>query len=273
MGKLQGKVEVINDFYMPELDRYRTLRIYLPPNYDESDTRYPVLYMHDAQNLFHKETSTFGEIWDVKNALDEIYEKYKVSIIVVGIDNGEEFRYAEYSPWNSKIGGEYLPHAKATGNLGGDGFKYLEFLVNTLKPYIDSNYKTLKGRENTGICGSSMGGLISICGGIKYQDTFSKIAAFSSAIYFCEEKFMKFLEDTGKNKNMKIYLDVGTDETSDKENKDFPKIYMDCNERTRDKLKEIGFDKELYYLLDKGGRHSEVSWRKRFPKMIEFLFC
>ncbi|GFZ33627.1 hypothetical protein CSC2_41530 [Clostridium zeae] len=270
----KGTIHVIENFYMPELDRYRTIRIYLPPHYNESGRHYPVIYMHDAQNLFTVATSSFGTIWDTAVTLDKLYnENPEKAYIVVGIDNGCNYRYSEYCPWYSEVGGEYLPHAKASGMLGGEGFKYIDFIVNTLKPFIDTTYKTLKDRENTAICGSSMGGLISMCAGIKYQDVFSKIAAFSSAMYFAEEEVKNFIISEGKRETMRIYMDVGTDETSNPNNPYFPQVYLSCNSNVYLTLKDVGFNsKDVKYEIAEGDIHNEACWCKRFPDMMNWLF-
>lgn len=274
MSKLQGKIEVLENFYMPQLDRYRTIRIYLPPSYEEKRKAYPVIYMHDGQNLFDKETSAFGMAWEVSKVLDKIYsEDNTKEFIVIGIDNSKDFRYNEYSPWKSEIGAIYLPHAKKTGNIGGEGFKYGEFICNTLKPYIDENYRTLEGRKNTAICGSSMGGLISICIGIKYQNIFGKIGALSSAIYYCNEEVKRLIGEEGKKEDTKIYLSVGTNETSDINRADFSKIYVESTNNLYKYLENAGFGKEeVVKEIIEGDEHNEKAWKKRFPNVIKYLF-
>ena len=124
------------DFVIPQLNRKRKVRLYLPPNYKVSKQSYPVVYMHDAQNLFDKKTSFSGE-WEVDETLNKLFRDKNLQLIIVGIDNGGKKRLDEYSPWkNSKYG-------------GGEGDKYLEFITKTLKPYIDTNYRTLKDSKNT----------------------------------------------------------------------------------------------------------------------------
>ena len=133
------------DFKIPQLNRERRVWMYLPPNYKSANKSFPVIYMHDGQNLFDTSTSYSGE-WSVDETLNRLYKDGNASFIVVAIDNGKDKRLDEYSPWkNQKYG-------------GGEGDAYLEFIVKTLKPYIDANYKTLKDKENTAIIGSSMGG-------------------------------------------------------------------------------------------------------------------
>lgn len=265
-------IKTIHDFKMTPLDRMRTLRIYLPPHYEESERRYPVIYMHDAQNLFDKRTSSFGSIWDVATLLDERYEQdSNEAYIVVGIDNGCELRYDEYCPWNSEIGGIYLPHAKTTGYPGGHGFEYSDFLATTLKPYIDQHYRTLIEREQTAIIGSSMGGLISICAAMRHQDVFSKIGALSSAFYFAEDKLKEFILEIGQKQKMKIYLDVGTNETSNLDNPDFPSVYRECNQHIYQTLKTVGFT-DIKFEIIEGATHCEEAWKERFPHLISWLF-
>jgi predicted alpha/beta superfamily hydrolase len=270
----RGTIKIIEDFFMPKLNRNRTIRIYLPPKYEESQDFYPVIYMHDAQNLFHKETSAFGMIWNTAEILDKFYNDGKTKgVIVVGIDNGIELRYMEYSPWYSEEAKKLLPRLKDSTLAGGEGFKYIDFIVETLKPYIDSNFRTLTDRDSTSICGSSMGGFISLAAGLKYEDIFSKIAAFSSAIFFAEKEMLDFIKATGKKKDMKIYMDIGTKESSNSENKDFPEIYLNTNKNTYEAIISSGFTKdEVKFVIDEGAVHSEIEWAKRFPGMLQWVY-
>ncbi|MBL7775051.1 MAG: alpha/beta hydrolase, partial [Saprospiraceae bacterium] len=130
--------ELDDDFYMPQLQRRRRVWVYLPPDYATARKRYPVLYMHDGQNLFDNNTSSFGE-WQVDEALNRLFNQGDYGCIVVGIDNGGAKRLDEYSPWKNPEYG------------GGEGKAYLDFIVRTLKPHIDSVYRTLPGCESTGI--------------------------------------------------------------------------------------------------------------------------
>jgi metallo-beta-lactamase class B len=132
-------------FAMPQLERTRRIWLYLPPGYAASTRRYPVLYMHDGQNLFDAATSFAGE-WGVDETLDSLHALGDPGVIVVGIDNGRMKRMDEYTPWhNTRYG-------------GGEGDAYVDFLTQTLKPYVDAHYRTLAERVHTGVAGSSMGG-------------------------------------------------------------------------------------------------------------------
>lgn len=179
-------------------------------------------------------------------------------------------RYLEYSPWcASDEVLEKMPHAKATGHPGGKGFDYIDFIVHTLKPYIDENYRTLQDRMNTAIGGSSMGGFISLAGGIKYQNIFSKIASFSSASFFAEKELIDLIKCTGKTYDMKIYMDVGTKETSNAAIKEFPEIYLQSNKNVYNALKNAGFsENEIKFSIADGAIHNEKEWAKRISMHV-----
>ena len=170
---LSHNVEVINDsFYMPQLERYRKIWVYLPPDYDmEEDSEYPVLYMHDGQNLFDRATSFSGE-WQVDERLNALFEEGYTVPIVIGIDHGNATRFNEYS-----IVDVEEPKIDAEGEL------YLRFIVETLKPYVDSHYRTIPEKESTSIMGSSLGGLISTYAISMYPNIFGSAGLFSSSYW------------------------------------------------------------------------------------------
>ena len=164
-------------FFIPQLNRKRRVWIYLPLSYNSSTKKYPVLYMHDGQNVFDDATSFSGE-WGVDEALDTLGLKYK-ECIVVGIDNGGDKRLNEYCPYDFNLGGIA---ANNRSNVG-EGGKYVDFLAKTLKPYIDKKYRTLKDSKNTFMAGSSMGGLISMYALLKYPKVFGGAGVFSPAFW------------------------------------------------------------------------------------------
>ncbi|RYZ24467.1 MAG: alpha/beta hydrolase [Chitinophagaceae bacterium] len=157
-------------FYMPQLGRYRRIWLYLPPEYHATEKRFPVLYMHDGQNLF-EEWSAFGEEWQVDETIDEAERK----CIVVGIDNGGEHRLREYKLHDDEEFGK------------GEGRPYLDFLTQTLKPFIDKTYRTRPGREHTWIAGSSMGGLISYYAALLHPEVYGKAGIFSPSFWLQED--------------------------------------------------------------------------------------
>ena len=163
-------------FVMPELDRQRTIRLYLPPSYQHSDKRYPVIYMHDGQNLFDDQTAFAGE-WGVDESLNLLAEKQGLEVIVVAIDNGADFRMNELSPWENKRFGE------------AQGKQYMDFIVEIVKPYIDTNFRSKPDRLHTAIMGSSMGGLISHYAVHAYPEVFSKAGIFSPSYWYSQDVF------------------------------------------------------------------------------------
>jgi len=138
-----GRLEVIPDVESRELGNRRDILVYLPKSYDKSDKAYPVIYMHDGQNLFDPATSFAGE-WGIDTALAKAPPRGRRAI-VVGIPNAGIDRIREYSPFvDRRIG-------------GGLGDAYLDWLAETVKPLVDARYRTIRGPEGTGIGGSSLG--------------------------------------------------------------------------------------------------------------------
>lgn len=244
-------VEVMDEeFYMPQLDRSRRIWIYFPPDYDESENHYPVLYMHDGQNLFDTYTSYSGE-WEVDETLNELFEDGYQVPIVVGIDNGGTERINEYTPWiNSEYG----------GGLGGP---YIDFVVETLKPYIDDNYRTLPDRDNTAIWGSSLGGLISYYGILKYQEKFSKAGVYSPS-YWWSDSVWTFPCEMGLQQQMKIYQMTGSLEAG---------TMVPDTWTMNDTLLSFGISEEnLSTKIIEGGQHNEQLWREDFAEAYLWLF-
>lgn len=239
-------------FYMPQLDRNRKIWIYLPPDYSTSDATYPVLYMQDGQNLFDNATAAFGE-WEVDESLNTLFEDGDEGVIVVGIENGGASRLDEYSPWVNPTYG------------GGEGEAYVSFITETLKPFIDNNYRTKPGRDFTGIMGSSMGGLISLYAAIEHQDVFSKAGIFSASFWFAEEAYSHVAEQ-GKQQDMRIYLIAGEQEGSGAQQ-------VEDMLAMEQALRSAGFlDSEVNAIAHSDGTHSEWYWSREFPAAYEWLF-
>jgi predicted alpha/beta superfamily hydrolase len=244
-------VSIITDsFYMPQFDRYRRVWIYLPPDYETSGYDYPVLYMHDGQNVFDALTSFLGE-WEVDETLNALHAEGDTGIIVVAIDNGQDLRIDELSPWYN------------AGYGGGEGAEYVNFIVDDLKPFIDANYRTLPDRDNTGIMGSSLGGLISTYAGIEHQEVFSKVGAFSPAYWFNPESYGHVIS-TAKQHDMRIYQLAGTLEGSN---------YIDNMFAMEDSLHSAGFGPgEVVTKEISDGQHSEWFWAREFASAYLWLF-
>ena len=238
------------NFYMPQLDRNRRIWIYLPPDYETSTETYPVLYMHDGQNLFDQYTSFSGE-WEVDESLNNLASEGIQVPIVIGIDNGGAERINEMTPWENEEYG------------GGDGELYIDFIIETLKPFVDENYRTQAGRESTGIMGSSLGGLISFYGAHKYQNIFSKAGLFSPSYWFSDSVWM-FTNDMGKQQNMKIYQMAGGQESASM----IPNM-----QAMNDTLSDLGFGgSELSIKEVPNGQHNEDLWKSQFSDAYLWLF-
>ena len=242
------------EFVIPNLDTvHHKIWMYLPPNYAKSKKKYPVIYMQDGQNLFDKKTSYAGE-WEVDETLNSIYEKYRKGFIVVGIENAGVERMNEYTPWeNEKYG-------------GGKGEIYMNFLVQTLKPYIDTHYRTKKNSKNTALIGSSLGGLISYYGGLKYPTVFGKIGALSTSFWF-SDKVIDFTKKHGKTNKVKLFLYAGGKEDGDTN-------YMaNDSQKEKELLLKTGFNsKNLKLKINPEGKHNEATWKNEFPQIIKWLF-
>ena len=244
---MSGNVQVLDTaFNIPQLGRKRRIWIYLPKNYQGSKVRYPVLYMHDGQNLFDDATSFSGE-WGVDEALDSA----KKQCIVVGIDNGGLKRMNEYNPYDHERFGK------------GEGDLYLEFIVRTLKPYIDKKFRTKKDASNTIIAGSSMGGLISLYAVIKYPKVFGKAGVFSPAFWIAPqlkhdiEKKVK----PSTHKNLRIYFYGG-----DQEGTEMVRGMLYFFELMRQKASS-----KMKVRINAEGKHNEPTWKGEFPAFYEWI--
>ena len=264
MGRIEYK-----SIEIPYQNEERALRIYLPKKYDISEEQsFSVLYMHDGQNLYFDGEATFGDSWKVKDTMEQLEEEgFTEGIIVVGIDNNPLTRLDEYSPWKNEI--EHKDFKM--GSHGGDGDKYAQFIVNTLKPFIDSEYRTLRNRDNTAVAGSSMGGIISTYLGIKYPNIFYKIGAFSTSSWFAEKSFLQSIQNSQLPKNQKFFIQVGTKESGD--NEEMCQMYIESNLRFEKQLLDKGFNKEdILFVIGEGDIHNEKSWAKHFSSFIKFVF-
>lgn len=251
------RVKIIDTaFQIPQLNRTRRVWIYLPESYENSEKnyRYPVLYFHDGQNVFDDATSFAGE-WGVDEFMDTT--KARTSI-VVAIDNGGSKRLNEYCPYDFSLKGLGL---SGTDSLHkGEGKLYVDFLVNTLKPFIDKNYRTLKDKSNTFIAGSSMGGLISMYAVLKYPKVFGGAGVFSPA-FWVGPKIFDDIKAFGEKVNSKVYFYAGKQE-GEKMVPDMLKAY--------DEMKAVSKSKMITVVCD-DGKHNEPTWRKEFPLFYKWI--
>jgi predicted alpha/beta superfamily hydrolase len=237
-------------FVMADLDRLRTVRLYLPPSYHNSEKSYPVIYMHDGQNLFDDMTAFAGE-WGVDESLNQLVEKQGLEVIVVGIDNGGDFRMNELSPWENKRFGV------------AQGEQYMDFIVEVVKPFIDTNFRTKTDRLNTAIVGSSMGGLISHYAIHAYPEVFSKAGIFSPAYWYSQDVF-SFSKLKKAQLDARLYVMYG-----DKEGNG---MIADTDKMLR-QLRQQGHPRQnTLFKRVPNGEHNEQLWRTEFTEAIQWLF-
>jgi len=243
------QVQVLDTaFFMPQLNRYRRVWIYLPKSYNLLKSKYfPVLYMHDGQNLFNEQTAPFGE-WGIDECLDTLQKQLNKDCIVVGIDNGGDKRMTEYNPYDNE------KYGKAEGD------KYVDFLVNTLKPFIDAHYRTWKDRQHTYIAGSSMGGLISLYAIKKYPDIFGAAGIFSPSFWIAP-RLTADIQQAKWNVTPRFFFYAGKKESE---------TMVSDMQHIEDQLKKTNTF-ELQELVFPLGQHKEEYWRKAFPIFYQWL--
>ncbi|MDY7231002.1 alpha/beta hydrolase [Hyalangium rubrum] len=255
-----SSIQIIRDFASPQEGFSRTLRIYTPDGYDPaaSDRRYPVLYLHDGQNVFAHPESALYDTWCANHALDSLVREGQLEPwIVVAVDSRDN-RLSEYSPWD-----EPRSHVLARGE------PYVRFFVDTLKPFIDSHWLTRQGPAWTGVMGSSMGGLISLYLGWRYPELFGRIGGLSPSVMWSYGRlFHEWTSHT--HRWTRIYLDAGVHENIDPVG-----YWMFYGQATRDfyfHLKNLGYgDHELHLVLDPEGGHNERDWQRRLPEALRWL--
>jgi predicted alpha/beta superfamily hydrolase len=241
---------------MPGLGRERTLRLYLPPSYESSPARrYPVIYMHDAQNLFDEATSSFGSEWGVDETLDEFARTRGFEAIVVGIDHGGDERIHELSPWtNPKYG-------------AARGEQYMAFVVDTVKPFVDAHYRTLPDREHTAIAGSSLGGLMTHYALLAYPQVFGKAAIFSPSYWYSNEVYAQTAAHPWRP-DTRAYVYIGGHE-GDESQADVERMLTlllpPCDPACRPRPR-------ITYHVVPDAKHDERAWRAEFPRAVAWLF-
>jgi predicted alpha/beta superfamily hydrolase len=251
-----GQLWRLRGLKSPQLGNKRDLVVYLPPSYDKSERRYPVLYMHDGQNIFDAATSYVGE-WQVDETMEALSNE-GLEAIVVGIPNAGVERLNEYSPFRDKEHG------------GGKGDLYLEFLTQTVKPLIDEEFRTLPRREHTGLMGSSMGGLISLYGYYRCPEVFGFAGVVSPAFWFGNSAIFDFVVQAPQLPG-KIYMDVGFREVTLSEVSS--RRYLGHVRKMNRLLRAKGWTprQDYLYVEDPKGVHNEADWARRLPEAMRFL--
>lgn len=249
MNTASKQVHVLDTaFFIPQLNRSRRIWIYLPERYETTKKHYPVLYMHDGQNIFDDLTAFSGE-WGVDECLDSLIQAGKQGCIVVAIDNGPQ-RLQEYNPFAFWEFGE------------GEGDRYLDFITETLKPFIDKKYRTLPSKENTIIAGSSAGGLISYYAMIKKPQVFGKAGIFSPA-FWVAPAILPLSDSLASKVDGKFFFYMGGQE-GEKHITDMVTIQELLGEKSA---------AMIYSVIDQEGMHQEKAWRKWFTEFYLWIMA
>ena len=257
--------------WSPERRNRRDVDIYLPASYSAGGERYPVVYMHDGQNLSDPATA-FAGTWELEPTLERLADR-GIEAIVVGVHNTGVERLTEYSPFPDRRHG------------GGDADQYLAFLAQSLKPRIDRTFRTLPERDATAIVGSSMGGLVSLYAYFRYPSVFGRAGVMSPSIWFGQGSILDFINEA-RTPPGRLYLDVGTQEgvgtLKDARRagrllvrKGFSRDRRARRLRTArsgpDRRSTQAGKPRLRYFEHVGGRHSEGDWAYRLEGALEFL--
>ncbi|MBY0507917.1 MAG: hypothetical protein K2X03_28655 [Bryobacteraceae bacterium] len=245
--------------WKPKVLAERQITIYTPPHYGQHDARYPVLYLHDGQNLFDAQRAfVHGDIWHVKSTADTMIRKGEIEpLIIVGVDHAGAQRIDEYTPT-----------ADLRSKRGGQAKAYGKFLIEELKPWIDAEYRTQAGPCHTAMGGSSLGGLVSLYLGFRAPHVFGRLAIMSPSLWWDRAIMLQRLRANIHARRTRIWLDMGTREG---------RAYVQNIKHTRklrDELVARGWreGEDLAYYEDQGAHHTESAWAHRLPMALRFLF-
>ena len=242
---------------IPELtgDEERRAYLYLPDSYDrEPERRYPVLYMFDGHNVFFDSDATYGKSWGLGEYLDE----HEVPLIVAAVEcnhHPDHGRLSEYSPYTF-----YDPNF---GHIIGRGNITMDWIVHTFKPFIDRNYRTLPGRKQTCIAGSSMGGLMSLYALLEYNHVFSRAAALSPSLWVVPDRLARMVQEADVQNDTVLYMDYGAREMGNH------KRMEEQFARVAGQLLTRGV--KLTCRIVPGGEHCEACWQRQIPFFINTL--
>jgi predicted alpha/beta superfamily hydrolase len=253
----------LHEFRSKIFNNQRMLRVWLPPGYEDPvnrTKRYPVLYLNDGQNLFDASTSFTGIAWQAGETAGRLVRSKKIpSLIIVGVDNAQDQRIGEYSPYCTSM----LPTRKAQGK------RYPDFLLNEVAPFIRKRYRIASGQENTGLGGSSLGATISLYIVMARPNLFGRVLLESPALAFCQHELLRDARNS-RNWPQRIFMAVGSQETGDQERS---QEVVDSVHRLAKILRWNGLGPQrLKICVDEGATHSESAWARRLPAALEFLY-
>ena len=255
---LTGNIKLHTAVKSQFVEDARDVIVYLPPDYGSAqDRRYPVLYLHDGQNLFDAATAFAGNDWGLDELAEELIQAGEIQpLIIVGIYNAGAKRMAEYT------------HVRDRRGRGGRARNYARLIVEDLKPFIDSEYRTRPDRANTGLGGSSLGGLVTLYLGLHHPDTFGKLIVMSPSIWWANRAILREVRKLRQRLPQKIWLDIGTCEGQN------PDACVKNAKDLADALVAKGWQPEhdFKFVEDQGAGHNEKAWGFRIRDALKFLF-
>ncbi len=258
LSEEQARLITIDDFHAEKLNNNRAIYIYLPPGYYENRSQsYPVLYVQDGKGAFYL-SDWSQESLSLQLKADELIRGGRIEeLIIIGISNAGDQRMSEYAHWNGVENGV---------TIEGNGVQYEDFIINEIKPFIETNFRVLTGRENTGLMGASIGGLVSFNMGLRHPEMFSKVALQSPYLGWGKETLLAKIKEGEYRgeKHLKIWMDMSVEEQD----------FIGPMQRVIDALIEEGYrpDDELTVYMAPEGRHSEASWGERVDKVLICLY-
>jgi predicted alpha/beta superfamily hydrolase len=255
-GDLKSRLRLHSQFPSRYVDDKHDFIVYVPPMFEaEPQRRYPVLYLQDGQNLFDPNTSFIkGNYWRMGETADELIMSGAIQpLVIVGVYNTGPHRVDEYTPARDRRLG------------GGQADEYGRMLVKELKPFIDSNYRSLPSAENSGIGGSSLGALASLYLGLRYPRVFGKLCIMSPSVWWKQRAILKTVADLKRKPPLRIWLDIGTNESL---------RALPDTRALKTALVKKGWSEgqDLVYSEIEGGQHTESAWALRVAPMLQFLF-
>lgn len=260
---LTGDIRVHKKFHSQFLTSDRDVLVYLPPGYEAATrSRYPVIYFHDGQNLFDGATAYIpGKEWRIDETAQALIAAGTIEpLIIVGVYNAGNQRVNEYTPAED-------PKYKQ----GGKADLYGRMLVEELKPFIDRTYRTRRGAKDTGLGGSSLGGIVSLYLGLKYPHVFGRVAVVSPSVWFANQHIVGYVAALQQKPKVRIWMDIGTKEGKNSEE---AQQTVAGARRLYQTLLKKGWKpgQDLSYLEAQDAEHNEPAWAARVGSILTFLF-
>ena len=256
---LTGDIRHHPGFISRVLGNRRDVLVYLPPGYGRSRRRFPVLYLHDGQNVFDAATSFAGQEWGADETAERLISAREMApIIIVAVANAGEDRIHEYTPTRGRY--HFYGEARRSKGLGS---RYGRFLREELKPFIDMHYRTRPEGESTGLGGSSLGGLVTLALALRHPKDWTRLAVMSPSVWWDDGVLYRLVDEIKRKPPLKIWLDTGTAEEGWEQAREL-----------RDRLIAKGWSlgRDLHYYEAEGGQHTEAAWAARLGEVFKFLF-